>query len=283
MLFFVTLLLSQPPAAENPAAGRQESIRAEYRADAEKYEFFADSEHQQRMELAAKPIMHWDNDDDWSGDVFIWTRAGLPAVIGCILSGPSGDRDRLLFHEFHLLSENSLALVDLQTHSRWRPAKGLVRMLVAGAPQPAATAAARLTQMRQLSREFTAYMEADGMWELRLLTQPLFRYGDERSDIIDGALFTYVWTRGTDPEVLLLLECRRTEQGPAWHFAPVQFTNRAAWLKHNGREVWRIPVHEEPAGSTTMIYTTAYARTFTLAAEPAEGKLDADPSSLKNK
>jgi len=24
-----------------------------------------------------------------------------------------------------------------------------------------------------------------------------------------------------------------------WRFAPVRFTNREAWLKYNGKEVWR--------------------------------------------
>src|SRR5205823_6238465 len=97
---------------------------------------------------------------------------------------------------------------------------------------PAATAAVRLSQLRQLSRSFAVHMEAvNGNWELRLLSQPIFRYGTDGSDVIDGALFAYVWTTGTDPEFLLLLECRKTPDGPRWHYAPLTFTTRPLRLE----------------------------------------------------
>ena len=49
--------------------------------------------------------------------------------------------------------------------------------------------AARLTQMRELSRTFTAHMAADGDWELRLLPTPLYRYPTAKAGVVDGALF----------------------------------------------------------------------------------------------
>jgi hypothetical protein len=208
-------------------------LRRSYRADAEKYEFHHDSERKHPLTMVEKPIMRWANDDDWSGDVFVWTYSGRPEVVGCILSGPGGKTNRLVFHEFHLLAEKPIAATDLQTRRRWEPKAGLSPSPIPDAPKPAATAVARLTQMRDLSRAFTAHMSADGDWELRLLPQPLFRYGDEKGDIVDGALFAYVWTKGTDPEVILLVECRKTDRGLAWHFAPVRFSNRSLWLKNH--------------------------------------------------
>ena len=82
------------------------------------------------------------------------------------------------------------------------------------------------------------------MWELRLLPQPLYRYEltDKDSPVVDGAVFVYVWTMGTDPEVLLVIEARRTESGVRWHFAPASFTNREAWVNDQDREVWRVGV-----------------------------------------
>jgi hypothetical protein len=95
------------------------------------------------------------------------------------------------------------------------------------------------------------------------LPQPLFRYGDDQSNVIDGALFAYVWTKGTDPEVILMLECRKTEGSLTWNYAPARFSNRTVWLKHDGREVWRAESHREPPGNVAdLIYTTAYARTI---------------------
>lgn len=251
------------PTVKNERAAVSDYLRESYYADAAKYEFRRQEGDERQLQLVEKPIMRWANDDDWSGDVFVWTHLGRPEVIGCILSGPSGEANRNVFHEFHLLSSEPIAAADLLTKRRWAPQEGLKFTPVADAPEPAKTAAGRLLQMRQISRKFTAHMEAGGPWELRLLPQPLFRFGDEDSDVVDGALLCYVWTKGTDPEVILQLECRKSAGKLAWHFAPVRFSNREVWLKFAGQEVWRAESHREPAGnSTDLVYTTAYARSM---------------------
>ncbi len=273
-LLLTLCLLAQPTGdvAVNPAPTTAEYLRGAYRADAAKCAFCAACEQAQPLDLVEKPVMTWANDDDWSGEVFVWTQAGQPAVIGSILSGPLGAANRNVFHEFHLLAEKPLAAADLHTRRRWQPEEGLARTALDRAPRPAANAAGRLTQMRQLAREFTAHMEASGAWELRLLTQPLFRYGDGKADVIDGALFAYVWTKGTDPEVILLLECHKSDAGLAWRYAPVRFSNRSVWLRHDDTEVWRVEGHQEPAGNnTTLVYTTAYARTMPREPPPVSG------------
>ncbi|HEV7224942.1 MAG TPA: hypothetical protein VGN42_19720, partial [Pirellulales bacterium] len=208
-----------------------------------------------------RPIMRWNNQGTWSGELFVWTYAGRPEVVGCMLSGPARGGRRNVSDEFHLLAEQPIAPADLQMGCRWAPDQGLKREPVAAAVKPAASAAARLVQMRKISREFTAYMQANTPSELRLLPPPLFRYGDEQGDVRDGALFAYVWTKGTDPELILLLECRRTADGYAWHYAPVRFSTRALWLKYAGREVWRVADYRGPQGAmTAALYTTAFVR-----------------------
>lgn len=263
LLAIILCLLGQPvdEVKAKPAPAVSQSVQMLYRQDVEKYVFEMGDGKRQALKLADKPIMRWSNDNDWSGDVFVWTDNGLPAVVGCILSGPSGETNRMIFHEFHLLAKKPLAPAELLTKRKWQPKEGLARIPVADAPKPAATAGARLAQMRQLSRKFTAHMEADGTWELRLLSQPLFRYGDENGEVVDGALFTYVWTKGTDPEVILMLECRKAGKELAWAYAPVRFSNRQVWLKYDDKEVWRVDGHREPGTITDLIYTTAYART----------------------
>lgn len=280
-----TLLL----AASSPAMGEESQAEAKpradfaylneiYREEAEKHVFYRDAEHRAPLKLVDHAIMHWNNEGTWSGDVFVWTHAGRPEVIGCMLSGPADGGKRNVFDEFHLLAEAPIAPAELQTRRRWAPEAGLKLVPVPAADPPAATAPARLAQMRKISRRFTAHMQADTPWELRLLTQPLFRYGKEESEVLDGALFAYVWTLGTDPELILLLECRRGDQGLGWHYAPVQFTNREAWLKCDGREIWRIEPHQEPQGGVNAgLYTTAYSRTVSdrnpnQEPKPAEGK-----------
>jgi hypothetical protein len=244
-------------------------VRAEYRADAEKYAFSTDPQHKQPLTLAAKPIFSWTSLKDYSGDVFVWTKDGLPVIVGCMLSGPNGPRARNVSHEFHLVAEEPIAPIDLPSRQRWEPAEGLKRTLVANAPLPAASAPGRLAQLRQISRSFAVHMEAvNGNWELRLLPQPVFRYGDETMEVIDGALLAYVWTTGTDPELFLLLECRNTPEGPRWHYAPLQFTLRPLRLEHHGSEVWRVEAHKEPASPTKLLYTTGFVRALDVNAQP---------------
>jgi hypothetical protein len=187
--------------------------------------------------------MKWATVDDWSGDVFVWTYAGRPEMIGCILTGPETKDSRKAIQEFHLLGEKPVSPVDMQGKARWAPREGLTLRAVEGAPKPAETAPLRLSQMRQLLRDFTAHLKFNQREsDLRLLTQPLMRFQPTDGVVVDGALFTYVWPDGgTDPELILLVECRKTDPGLAWYYAPARFSTRELWLKHGEREVWRGP------------------------------------------
>ena len=44
--------------------------------------------------------------------------------------------------------------------------------------------------------------------QMRLLTQPIFRYASPQAGIIDGTMFAFV--QGTDPEVFLQVEARQS-------------------------------------------------------------------------
>lgn len=231
--------------ADEPAATAQttkvDPIRTIYAETAAKYEFYHDNEKKQRLTLVMPPVFKWSSDDDWSGDVFVWTHQSRPEIIGCILSGPRQDGNREGYQEFHLLAEQPISPVDMLGKFRWAPTEGLAIKAIQDAPAPAETAQLRLSQMRQILRGFTAYMEANGEWELRLLPQPLLRYQPVDSDIVDGALFAFIWPKGTDPEFVLMLECRKTMKGLAWYYVPARFSVRELWLKHEGKEVWRGP------------------------------------------
>jgi hypothetical protein len=279
-LLLVVCLLGQ---TESDAA-RIDALRSQYQADAEQYELVHDAAHREPLALSDQPIMRWFNDNDWSGDVFVWSREGLPEAIGCVLSGPRDAEQRNVFHEFHILAPQPIAAVTLHSGRKWAPREGLDRQRVSGAPAPAETAAGRLSQMRRIIRDFSAHMQADGVWQLRLLPQPIHRYGSEKAGVIDGALFAYVWTRGTDPELVVMLECSRTSKGEAaWHWAPVRFSTRSVWMVRDDKEVWRSESHREPAGPTTDLpYTTSFARTLPLPIEPA-AEADAPKLELRPK
>ncbi len=210
--------------------------------DAVSYEIYRDAARAQKLELRREPIYRWTNPTRVGGqigEVFIWTHRGRPEVVGSIFSHPDGDL-RVFCHEFHSLS-TAVLVVDRDGPNRWEPqAPGVDLKPISGAAAPAPTAAQRLAQIRELSRTFSgrSLSDAGQAWELRLLPRPLYRYESTDPDVIDGALFALVSTAGTDPEIILVIEARRTDSGPRWHFGAARFSDMSLWLKHKEEEVW---------------------------------------------
>lgn len=79
---------------------------------------------------------------------------------------------------------------------------GIELVTIAGGPVPARSTAQRLVQMQALTRDFSASTkdDKDRSWELRLLPRPFYRYESTDPDVLDGALFSFVTSAGTDPE-----------------------------------------------------------------------------------
>jgi hypothetical protein len=105
-----------------------------------------------------------------------------------------------------------------------------------GAPAPAATRAARLTQMRSHVRRYSVSIQVEGESDLRLMAQPLYRYPDAVAGVVDGAVFSFAMS--TDPELLVLLEDREVAGKPAWHVAFARFGNKAMTVKDGERIVF---------------------------------------------
>jgi hypothetical protein len=75
-------------------------------------------------------------------------------------------------------------------------------------------------------------------WDLRLLPQPLYRYEKPEGDVVDGTLFAFVTSAGTDPEVVLALEARKAGESLAWHYRAIRFSDSNLYVQHSGKEVW---------------------------------------------
>jgi len=115
-------------------------------------------------------------------------------------------------------------------------------------PMPAKTNTKRLVQMRAMAREFTAFDDFKihhedkdtTRHELRLMTNPLYRYEDLDHGIIDGTVFAYCL--GTDPEVFVVIEARQdSDGGSSWEYALSPMTCWAVEVKHKGKSIWSIP------------------------------------------
>lgn len=107
--------------------------------------------------------------------------------------------------------------------------------------------AARTFQLKQLARRFDSHQFWDGeRYELRLLSQPLYRYEDERAGIIDGAIYALV--HGTNPEVLLLIEAqepRETSRGvEQWKVAFGSLAGARCVVRLDREEIWSCNLHD---------------------------------------
>jgi hypothetical protein len=254
LLLVLPALLAQPPAAggesarELAARVKRERLLEIYNNEAAGYIMYRDSSRKERVELEPKPVYVWTNpirEGEQDGAVYVWTCRGRAEVLGSFFSFPStGTRN--LCHEFHSLSLSVLDVSRSGGSQGWAPeAPGIKLTPIAGASAPGRTPAQRLVQMRALSHDFTASTmdDKETKWELRLLPQPLYRYKSTDPEVLDGALFAFVTSAGTDPEALLVIEARKPAAGgePVWHYAAARFTDLNIWVRHKGEVFYTAP------------------------------------------
>ncbi len=104
---------------------------------------------------------------------------------------------------------------------------------------PGDSPAARMRQMKELSRQFTASFDLHRQQkeELRLLAQPLYRYADLDSKVVDGTVFAAA-ANGTNPAAIFLVELQQDSDRQVWRFAVAAMTDGAVVVKYDGKEVW---------------------------------------------
>jgi hypothetical protein len=259
LLIALTAVPGQTPVAKDDAATQQaarakrERLLEIYATEAAGYTIYRDASRKDKVELQPKPVYVWTNPvrgGEQDGAVYVWTCRGRAEVLGSFFSYPATG-PRHLSHEFHSLSLSVLDVQRLGTHaSTWAPeAPGIEIASIPGAPAPGRSAPERLAQMRTLTHDFSASTKdhEERRWELRLLPQPLYRYESTDPDVVDGALFAFVTSAGTDPEALLLIEARKpsASDSPIWHYGLARFTDLQLSVRHKGKEVFTAPLIPE--------------------------------------
>ena len=174
------------------------------------------------------------------GAVYLWVdEAGTPGAIGSVFAFTIDAPSRWVAHEFHSLASAPLT-AKWRDQSPWAPAEaGLTWKELPDSSAVAADAEGRLRQMRAFSRRFAGHSTdpKDGRWELRLVTQPIYQYTVEKpKDILGGAIF--VLCQGTDPEVVISLQARKTADATRWHYACAAFSDYGLNVALDGKEVW---------------------------------------------
>jgi len=173
------------------------------------------------------------------GAVYVWTNRGNAEAVACFWRNPGTNGTLSIVHELHSLSPVVLTSVGKDSDS-WKPKAGLKRHLFVDAPVPAASATGRMQQLRTLCRDLSAKSVSSrgDRTELRLLPQPLYRYQSTNPDVVDGALFAFVCSVGTDPEAFLQLEAIQTADGPRWHYTLARFSHMDLHVNYKDVEVW---------------------------------------------
>jgi hypothetical protein len=237
----VLLLLADEPA---PPASAQAlaALQQLHQTEAGRWQMFLDDKRTRKAEFRAKPIYVWTNPTrslGQHGAVFVWLTQGRPVAIGSTFSHPE-DKRRMLCHEFHSLATDKLRPDHGDAKEQWQPAAAVEMKPLPGAPQPGETPAKRLSQMRAMARDFSAHSidYQKERWTLRLLTQPLYRYEKPEGEVTDGALFAFVTSAGTDPEVIVALEAREVKGELAWHYRPLRFSDSNLFVQYQGDKIW---------------------------------------------
>ncbi|MDP1797219.1 MAG: hypothetical protein Q8K78_07045 [Planctomycetaceae bacterium] len=183
-------------------------------------------------ELQTKPLFRWQNPVSGAdGAVFVWTVQDRPLALAkihvndqrkCYVESMTGTTPKT----FEIRRDGAVY---------WAPAKSDVspRKFTDVGP-PAEANGARLTQMRAIARRFRFTSlwgeENRSEWELRVLSTPLYRYGNPDTGLIDGALFGYA--QGTNPEAVVIVEALKTRDRTVWEASPVRLSGYAikSWL-----------------------------------------------------
>ncbi|MFK8110780.1 MAG: hypothetical protein AB8B91_01180 [Rubripirellula sp.] len=220
-----------------PASGQEADQLAEMRDRfnrvASKFTLTGGEDGQQAFEFLPQPVSNWSNAErrTHAGGMFLWTVHGRPQAVMCVYPN-----EKVYDHEFQSLSLSPIVAKSKEA-TVWSPtAAGVEFRPMPAAAEPGASSPLRLRQMRRMARDFSAKLVPPNRTQipLRLQPSPTYRYesnGNDKSDLISGAMFTFV--QGTDPEVLLLIEAVRDSEGKtSWQYALARMTMVPTEVRH---------------------------------------------------
>lgn len=220
-----------------------EKWSAYYLKQAKKYRLRVADPVDEPLALEPTPVLRWQNPlrSTTHGECFVWTLDGRALAVASIFSYPIENEKRRVAHAFNAFADAPLEMSENQ-RPFWQAASVEAGewQMVPDSPEVATSASRRLFQLRSIARQFTGHLggtDGDEERRLRLMASPLYRYSSHDKAEADGALFAFVM--GTDPEVMLLVESRKTDSGLKWFFLAARHSYTTLFLRHNDREVWR--------------------------------------------
>jgi hypothetical protein len=222
-----------------------------------------------------EPVLHRTQEVQGSskGSVFIWVEpSGRPAAICDVFLFEEGPEHYRLNNERHSLSASSLRAESSIGPLFNATGPGLEWKAMPDSQAPGDKPPVRDRQARRLAERFSADLidRKRERFRLRLLTTPLYRHDTIDSPVsLGGALFAFC--QQTDPELLLLIEARKSGAEYRWDYAVAGFSDMDLYLHLDGREVWR----DVPSFSTgSGVHSGGRVRVVSIAAELGAAKID---------
>jgi hypothetical protein len=172
------------------------------------------------------------------GTLWLWTHDDRPAALLCLFTVPT---DRKSWnYEWTSFSDQPLHVTG-RAWWEWTPAAAERQWLTVSGDAPAASPTARLLQMKTIARRYTARETLNGEpYTLRLLERPLHRYAAPKQGIIDGALIA--WVYGTNPEIVMQIECREThDAGRELRLTFARTSSAHVEVLEDQKEIWSEP------------------------------------------
>lgn len=183
---------------------------------------------------------------------WLWTSEGRAIGALAIEFNPSGEgQGHWTFEGVTLRSGDSvLQLGESQWPLNLPPGSALS---LTGVGEPARDRPARLTQLKLLARRFSAVSlsQEEGRNSLRLLPRPVYRYPDDASGVVDGAVFAF--TYGTNPEVLLAIEAVERDDRIEWSYRLAPLTAGRLSISLGDEEVWSQQPYTGPGSRTNYV------------------------------
>jgi hypothetical protein len=243
-------LAGQPAAGPSKSANssRQQAelrIKAIHEA-ADAYKLYVGREPRQELARSPRPVLRFDDAVTLSvqGLVYLWTDGTQrPLAIASFFYRADGAR----VDEFQSLATGGELAAQFEGTVVWHPkTPGIELKPLEDRDEVPAAKELRLSAMRNIARRFSASVTdtTSGRQELRMLTQPLHRYQDPGTGLVDGAIFAFA--KGTNPEVLLVLEAQSQDGRAQWHFGLARMSERECFAQYSHRDIWAVARRPSP-------------------------------------
>jgi hypothetical protein len=235
-LVVVVCRVAQAAAEEKPDT-KQEASAAHMRQMKERADAIGLEYQDRPIGLLPDPLLRFDGPDAKCFDGAIWAadNGGRPACLVVMERYPD-----FWSHELVSLACEPLTAKLATSGRHWSPrCTGFEVKPLPDPTAPADVPPRRLHQMREIARrfEFEDRGEKNELYQLRLLPQPIHRYGSADDRLVDGTFFVFAY--GTNPQALLVIELHADKDGnKTWHYGCARVSGHTVLAKLDGKQVF---------------------------------------------